>query len=413
MDFNFINRLSTLYGDSFYLLDTDELIYNFDRFLTAFRCRYQNTDIAYSYKTNYIPALCTLLHDLGGKAEIVSEMEYEMAIRNGVACSDIYYNGPYKKHDFLIKILDGGCNINLDNYQEFEFIKKTAAVSSNCFPIGLRCNYDIGNDRISRFGFDITDSAFTAMLQEIKTNNQLVLTGIHSHFPDRSLDSFSNRVSAVGCLLKKLDALEMLDDLKYVSFGGGFYSKPTERLSLLSGKNIPGFDKYADIICSLMNFCFKDKTEKPKLILEPGTAIVADVMYFIAKVIAIKNVRGKNFAIISGSIYNINPSVKGINRSITVLSERKKFSEIKNTYDIVGYTCIEDDVLYHNFVGELAVGDYIIFNNVGSYSVVFKPPFILPNVPILMKIDVDWKVIKRQETVDDVLCSYINYRCYK
>ena len=37
----------------------------------------------------------------------------------------------------------------------------------------------------------------------------------------------------------------------------------------------------------------------------------------------------------------------------------------------------------NNFNGNICIGDIIIFKEVGSYSVVMKPPFILPDVPII------------------------------
>ncbi len=51
--------------------------------------------------------------------------------------------------------------------------------------------------------------------------------------------------------------------------------------------------------------------------------------------------------------------------------------------DFGGYTCIESDYIYKNYNGDLAEGDYVIFGNAGSYSVVLKPPFILPNFAIV------------------------------
>ena len=57
---------------------------------------------------------------------------------------------------------------------------------------------------------------------------------------------------------------------------------------------------------------------------------------------------------------------------------------------------------------QLAVGDFIAFDDVGSYSVVMKPPFILPNVAIVEPLadGLDYKLIKRRETFDDIFHTY-------
>ena len=76
---------------------------------------------------------------------------------------------------------------------------------------------------------------------------------------------------------------------------------------------------------------------------------------------------------------------------------------------IVGYTCIEKDILYRGYTGKLSVGDFVVFHQAGSYSVVMKPPFILPNVPIIQldsASSTGFKILKRQEFFDDVFATY-------
>ncbi len=74
--------------------------------------------------------------------------------------------------------------------------------------------------------------------------------------------------------------------------------------------------------------------------------------------------------------------------------------------DIVGFTCIEGDVLEKDYSGELGIGDYLVIGNCGSYSLVMKPPFILPNFPVLDINGEETKVIKRAETFDDLFHTY-------
>ena len=56
---------------------------------------------------------------------------------------------------------------------------------------------------------------------------------------------------------------------------------------------------------------------------------------------------------------------------------------------------------------KLAVGDYIVFGNVGGYSNVLKPPFIRPNCAMIA-VTPDNKdvLIKGKETYDDILVTY-------
>ena len=141
------------------------------------------------------------------------------------------------------------------------------------------------------------------------------------------------------------------------------------------------------------------------LLIEPGSALVGDCMHFISKVVSIKVVRGKNIATLLGSIYNINPTLNKKNPPIKVYpmgGEQKEYADL----DFGGFTCIESDYLYRHYNGKLAVGDMVAFGNVGSYSVVLKPPFILPNFPIIDISDGGIEIVKRGETFDDLFRTF-------
>lgn len=55
MNYELLNELNSLHGDSFYLLDSSKFEDNYDEFLLAFKKYYSKTNIGYSYKTNYTP----------------------------------------------------------------------------------------------------------------------------------------------------------------------------------------------------------------------------------------------------------------------------------------------------------------------------------------------------------------------
>ena len=74
--------------------------------------------------------------------------------------------------------------------------------------------------------------------------------------------------------------------------------------------------------------------------------------------------------------------------------------------DFGGFTCIESDYLYRHFDGKLAKGDMVLFGNVGSYLVVLKPPFILPNFPIIDISEGNLEIIKREEIFEDLFHTF-------
>lgn len=67
----------------YYIFYADELIKNYHNLESAFRSIYPEYHIAYSFKTNYTPAVCKIVKELGGYAEVVSDMEYTLARKTG------------------------------------------------------------------------------------------------------------------------------------------------------------------------------------------------------------------------------------------------------------------------------------------------------------------------------------------
>ncbi|MEI6972679.1 MAG: diaminopimelate decarboxylase, partial [bacterium] len=57
----------------------------------AFSTRYPNVALGWSYKTNYLGAICAIMHGQGSLAEVVSVMEYEKARALDVPGSKIIF----------------------------------------------------------------------------------------------------------------------------------------------------------------------------------------------------------------------------------------------------------------------------------------------------------------------------------
>ena len=56
--------------------------------------------------------------------------------------------------------------------------------------------------------------------------------------------------------------------------------------------------------------------------------------------------------------------------------------KILNDFTITGCTCLENDIMKKGFNGKLAAGDFIVFKNVGAYSLCFSNAFIRNPLPV-------------------------------
>ncbi len=403
LSFDKIKELSKEYGDSFYILDSDVFKDNCEKLLSSFRQYYEKTNLAYSYKTNYIPKLGKIINETGGFAEVVSDMELNISERIGVKPNRVFWNGPVKSKEETERFLLSGGIVNVDSFDEFLNVCEIARRNKDkTLNIGIRCNYDIGDGVVSRFGFDVEKEEFKKLFEMITSIDNIELKSLQAHFAKRHYKYWSAKAEG---MISVYDKLVSEFDIKplYLDIGGGISGEMPDSLREQLGLDICSFDDYASRAAFAFSEYFKDKKDKPWLIIEPGTAVAANCMRYVCKVETIKNVRGKTFITTNGSQKNI--SMSGINPPMQVVScEGEKVNCEKA--DLAGYTCIESDYLYKDYSGEIGVGDYLVFGSCGSYSVVMKPPFIFPNVPVLDISSGKTEVIKRAESFEDIFKTY-------
>lgn len=395
-----MEELISQFGSAFYILDSKQFRQNYAELKASFSDIYPNFNIAYSYKTNYTPTLCRAVKELSGYAEVVSEMELELALRVGNPPESIIWNGPIKNPNKMAEFLLSGGTVNLDSVDEAHF----ALALANAHPdavlnVGIRCNYDVNDGVVSRFGLDVHSSDFSKVLDIIAKTPNLKLKNYHCHFAKRKLEYWANRANGMLELLSKTSIIP-----ERIDIGGGLYGKMSDSLRTQFSDKIPTYDDYAQVVATQFRDYFEKAANKPELVIEPGSALVGDCMKFAGMIKTIKAVRGKHFASVLGSQTNI--SMSGVNPPLAVI-QMSDHNQHFESLDFVGFTCIEGDVLYRNYCGKAAVGDMVLIDNCGSYSVVMKPPFILPNFPIVDISGGRIELVKRQESFDDVFHTFV------
>ena len=389
-------------GNAFYMLESKQFRQNFIELKTEFTNIYPNFNIAYSYKTNYTPKLCKIVNELGGFAEVVSDMEMEIALRIGVEPKNIIWNGPFKNAKKVEQLLIMGGTVNIDSAYEIDLIENIAEKHpDHKLNIGVRCNFDVNDGVVSRFGFDIESIDFLNAIALFSKYPNLYLMSLQCHFATRRLETWKPRAEGMLALIDKIGIVP-----EHIDLGGGLFGKMAESLKTQFDSVIPTYRQYAEAVAPVFAEYFKNTENKPMLLIEPGSALVGDCMRFAARVVNIKEVRGKEIATLLGSIYNINPTLNKKNPPIEIFPMGREQKEYKDL-DFGGFTCIESDYLYRHYNGKLATGDMAVFGNVGSYSVVLKPPFILPNFPIIDVSEGQIEIVKTGESFDALFHTFV------
>ncbi len=383
---------------TFFMLDLDRLHDDFKRFEAPFRRRLGDRFVlAYSVKTNYTPQVLRTVRELGSSAEVVSSMEYEMALRAGFRKDQIVVDGPSYDEEFLEMLLLESARINLDGWYMLSVLDRVSrAHPDRQFRVGLRLHLRLPGVAWSRFGFEADDEGLGRVAAWFEAHDNCQLVGLHSHFAlaPASAASYRDRLRQMIAASKTLS----IGQLDYLDLGGGMRPPPTG----------PEYEELASVLAQVLEDAY-GREPPPTLILEPGTAIVGASVALVTRVQDVKQVDGQVLALIGASNLCFNTMMWKRHLTIGHLRGRAARPEgaAPGSFALVGNTSAErKDVVCAGLEGPIARGDFIVIDRIGAYSANFKPPFIHTCPPMIARTQDSYNIIKRPETVDDVLATY-------
>lgn len=398
-----LSAVAARHGASFYLADVDRFEDNYRRFLSAFQALYPKTSIGYSYKTNYLPAFIQRADALGAYSEVVSPFEYDYARQLGIPGRRIIFNGPITRTDQLAEALASGAIVNADSGSGARDIIRVADGLGGLFPVGIRCS--LGDHAPgSRFGLDLTTPEGRNVVAAVDGAAELRLAGLHCRQSgDRSAERYRQRTRAMIDL-----HVTVLDGraLDFIGIGGGFGGNESPALPAQQASPSATFEDYAEAVAGAMRDAYGH--DGPRLILEPGLALLADAMTFVTRVETTKPHRG--LAVVDGSVFNARPLwdiLRGRNNPpVRVVSAAHESPPATGPWDVVGHSCVEGDVLHRGHQGPLGIGDYVVIENVGAYTTALNAPFIRGTPPIIQVCADGPRLLRPELTAQDLARSY-------
>ena len=369
----------------------------------AFARRYPRVRIAWSYKTNYLEAICRLFHKQGAWAEVVSPFEWDKAIKAGMTPDQIHWNGPYKPDDALERAIAGGTLLHLDGLDELARVERISQRIGTRARVAVRVNMAIeGQSPWSRFGLNLESGQAKDGIRRLVAGGRVDLVGIHAH-----IGTFIQEPEAYGQSAKKLAALanEIKADhgilLSFIDLGGGFASRNTLKSQYLAGEQAsPPFSRYADAICDGLADLDYPARELPTLVLETGRALVDDAGYLISTVEANKRLPDGRRALVIDAGVNLLFTSYWYKHDVVPAQE---FGGLLEPTIMYGPLCMNIDVMRDTMqFPAMSAGDRLVFRNVGAYNVTQWQQFITLR-PAVVMVGADGRVarIRRAEVLDD------------
>lgn len=318
----------------------------------------ENIDLVFAMKAN--PFLVSVMEPLTERFEVCSPGEFRICEREKLPVNRLVISGVNKEYKDIARIVStyqGQGIYTVESLQQLQLLAKCASESG--YPLEVLIRISSGN----QFGVDFGQT------KEILTN-QKNYPGLHF----RGIQFYSGTQKKMGRIEKEIQRLDSwIEELQglgvcieELEYGPGFYvpyfrSEPDEHLEELLGQ-FAGFVQQ-------MHF-------QGKITLEMGRFLVADCGSFLTSIVERKETEGQIYGIVDGGIHHLNyygqmmamklPYIK----HISYHSGPGREQQIEEKWDICGSLCTVADVIVKQLpLLGAQVGDVLVFERVGAYSV--------------------------------------------
>ena len=355
--------------------------------------------IHYALKANSTLAIVRMLKALGSHADANSGGEIEVALRAGFGPREIVFTGVGKtggELDYAIATDVGA--INAESAGELDRIAARAQAAGRVARVALRVNPDIDAQSHPNISTGLKSNKFGVALQDARgiyrdrrNEKSLQFVGVHLHIGSQITTAEPLRRAAAA--LTTL-ALELRDDgvpLEHVDLGGGLGIAYEGRPMITPAE-------YAAAVLPEL------RRANIPVVLEPGRAVVGHSGALIARIVDVKRYPdGRQFAVLdTGMTELMRPALYGSFHRIVPVSPRQT---AETPWDVVGPICESSDVFARERpLPDLCVDDLVAILDTGAYGAVMASNYNRRLLaPEVLVDDGQWSVIRRRQTLDDVL----------
>ncbi len=403
--------LAAQFGTPLYVFDEATLRAQCRSFLGEFRLRYSETDVLYACKAFINKNLLRLLNEEGTGLDVVSGGELHAALAVDFPAQRIYFHGNNKSQEELRQALQAGVGrIVVDNLDELALLSRLATELGRRQAILLRVTPGIDPHTHrhtttgitdSKFGLPLASGTAAAAVRQALASPSLDLVGLHCHLgsPIFEVEPYAE---AVEVMAKFAADMQREYDFRWQEFspGGGF------AVQYVLERPAPPPATYAEAITSaLRSACRHHRLPEPRLIVEPGRAIVGRAgvaLYTVGEVKDVPSVR-TYVAVDGGMGDNIRPAIYGARYEAVVAN--RVTAEDDSLVTICGKYCESGDVLVSDILlPQPRPGDLIAIPTSGAYCLAMSSQYNAnPRPAVVMVRDGQSRLMRRRETYADLI----------
>ncbi len=347
-DYSIIKNITNKIETPFYLFDEKELLERTKRIKSILG----NNKLCFSIKSN--PFLAPYLSNYVDRIEVCSPGEMKICIRYGIVPEKIIYSGVVRKRDELEEAMSYGVRkFTVESAHQYKLLEECCEK-----PIEVYLRLNSG----AQFGMSL-DDADTVFLRS-KKNDNISLRGIHYFAGTQRRNKGFNKQKQELDFLKTYIEKKNAEGLKIdkLEYGPGLPA------SLFEGDEDENDCEYISTIKNYLN-CFDGTID---ITVEMGRYISTYCGVYVTQILDIKSIGEANYCLTDGGINHLTYTgqVMGMKTpKIHHFRIEEKEGSLKD-YFICGSLCTTGDVLTRlAHLCNPQIGDLLVFDNVGAYSV--------------------------------------------
>jgi diaminopimelate decarboxylase len=356
--------------------------------------------VCYAVKANASQALLRILASMGAGADIVSGGELKAALLAGFPADRIVFSGVGKTDEELALGLAREIGeFNAESEDEIRRLSAVAASRGGTARVTLRVNPDIDPRshpyistglRENKFGVPIEDAP--AILRRARALPGIHVAGVQAHIGSQmaEIEPMEQAVGALVALSRRLlDEGFALDTLDIggglgIDYEGGRAPDP----AALAARVLPHVH------------------ELPlTLVMEPGRSIVGPAGVLLARVIGVKENRGKVFVIVDTGMNDLlRPSLyEAYHRIEPVVGRARETMKA----DVVGPVCESGDFLARDReLPRVQVGELLAVRDAGAYGFSMASTYNMrPRPAEVLTEDGRARLVRRRESFEDLIAT--------
>lgn len=391
-EWQWLTTVAHEHGDAFYVMDLDAMAAAVDALRRAWESSGLAPRLAYSVKTNPMPLVLKHARALGMGAEVASGLELWLARRAGFAERDVILTGVARDESVLHDALAAGATVVLDGLRDVELALAYVGDGPGA-PGRALLRLRVPTDAVPEPRLGMTPEAAASAARRLAEAAAVDVVGLHSHSVDRSLPGLAARLRTVRRVAAKVfpDGPPVLDLGSCV---------PVHRLSTAEAV----WRRYAELTAESLD---EAQWHRTQVVLEPGAPVVSHAAQLAARVLDVRAQPGRTVVTVAASILNSSPIRRRVDLPVRLVQQATGGRPLQqDPVAVAGGTLIDGDWLALDLPWSARVGDFVVIDEVGAYSIGLDTSFIEPPLAVVVREGPSWSTARRRPTYEEVVAGF-------